>query len=113
MGLGTISEVKETKELILELSKKSSVPIDLHTFLGSYWSNGYEVEFIKSFPADPKFVTGAGDVWDAANIIGYITDLDPIQRLGFANCAASLYVGNSNGIPPRMDEVLSLLETAS
>ncbi|TLX69861.1 MAG: carbohydrate kinase family protein, partial [Thaumarchaeota archaeon] len=56
-----------------------------------------------------KFVTGAGDVWDAANILGYLANLEPRERLLFANATASLYVGNSNGIPPTMREVLSLV----
>jgi ribokinase len=78
--------------------------------MGSFWSNGKEVEFVKSFQIQPKFVTGAGDVWDAANLLGYLANLNPLERLGFANAAASLYVGNSLGIPPTMDEVLSFVK---
>ena len=77
--------------------------------MGSYWSNGKEVEFVKSFQVEPKFVTGAGDVWDAANLLGYLANLNSEERLGFANAAASLYVGNSQGIPPTKDQVLSFV----
>ena len=77
--------------------------------MGSYWSNGREIEFVKSFQVQPKFVTGAGDVWDAANLLGYLARLKPIERLLFANAAASLYVGNPHGIPPTMDQVLSFI----
>ncbi len=108
-GLGNITEENETKKLISNLSEKTSVPIDLHTSFGAFWSNGKEAEFTKSFPTIIKFVTGAGDVWDAANILGYLANLDPKERLLFANAAASLYVGNSNGTPPTMQEVLSLV----
>jgi len=90
------------------LSEKVSVPIDLHTSFGAFWSNGKEVEFAKSFPTVVKFVTGAGDVWDAANILGYLANLESKERLLFANAAASLYVGNADGIPPTMHEALSL-----
>ena len=107
--LGNITEENETKKLISNLSEKTSVPIDLHTSFGAFWSNGKEAEFAKSFPTDVKFVTGAGDVWDAANILGYLADIEPKKRLLFANAAASLYVGNSNAIPPTMQEVLSLV----
>ncbi|HLC09956.1 MAG TPA: carbohydrate kinase family protein [Nitrosopumilaceae archaeon] len=107
-GLGGISGNDETKRLVSRLSEKASVAIDLHTSFGAFWSNGKEVEFVKSFPTEVKFVTGAGDVWDAANILGYLGGLEPKERLLFANAASSLYVGNSNGMPPTMQEVLSL-----
>lgn len=108
-GLEGISDVEETKKLILNLSKKASVSIDLHISSGAYWSNGKEVYFVKSFSVKPNFVTGAGDVWDAANIVGYLANLDPYERLTFANGAASLYVGNTQGIPPTLDDVLTLV----
>jgi ribokinase len=110
-GLGNLIEEDENKQLVTSLSEKISIPIDLHTSFGAFWSNGKEVEFAKSFPADVKFVTGAGDVWDAANILGYLANLEPKERLLFANAASSLYIGNSNGIPPTMDEVLSLIKS--
>lgn len=97
------------KNWYLNYPTKTSVSIDLHTSMGSYWSNGRQVEFVRSFQVEPKLVTGAGDVWDAANLLGYIANLNPIERLGFANATASLYVGNSLGIPPTMSEVLSFV----
>jgi ribokinase len=108
-GLGNITKENETKKLISELSQKASVPIDLHTSFGAFWSNGKETAFAESFPVEVKFVTGAGDVWDAANILGYLANLEPKERLLFANATASLYVSNSNGVPPTMQEVLSLV----
>ena len=110
LGLDMISNEKETRKQVLELSKRTSISIDLHTSTGSYWSNGKEVEFVKSFQVQPKFVTGAGDVWDAANLLGYLTNLNPLERLELANVTASLYVGNSLGIPPTMNEVLSFVD---
>ncbi len=110
LGLDVISGENETRKLVLELAKRFSISVDLHTSTGSYWSNGKEVEFVKSFQVQPKFVTGAGDVWDAANLLGYLANLNPLERLGFANATASLYVSNSLGIPPTMNEVLSFVE---
>lgn len=108
-GLESISGEDETKKLVSILSQKMLVAIDLHTSSGAFWSNGKEVEFAKSFTTQVNFVTGAGDVWDAANVLGYLAGLGPKERLLFANATASLYVGNSNGIPPTMKEVLSLI----
>lgn len=106
--LGKISNPEETKKLVFLLARKSSLSIDLHTAAGSYWTDGKEIEFIESFPTEPLLVTGAGDVWDAANIIGYIARLEPKERLTFANAAAALYVANPDGVPPTMDETLFL-----
>ena len=107
--LGIISNDEETKKLVSSLSEKISVTIDLHTSNGAFWSNGKEVEFIKSLPTEVKFVTGAGDVWDAANILGYLAGLTVKERLFFANTAASLYVNSPNGMPPTMQETLSFV----
>ena len=108
-GLGNITKENETKKLISELSEKTSVQIDLHTAFGAFWSNGKETAFAKSFSTEVKFVTGAGDVWDAANVLGYLANLEPKERLLFANATASLYVSNSNGMPPTMQQVLALI----
>ena len=112
LDLGNISNEEETKRLISTLSEKISVAIDLHTSFGAFWSNGREVEFARNFPVEIKFVTGAGDVWDAANILGYLTNLKPPERLLFANAAAALYVRNSDAMPPTMQEVLSFVTAA-
>ena len=110
--LGSISGEEETKKLVSALSGKTSVVVDLHTSFGAFWSNGKEVEFAKSFPVEAEIITGAGDVWDAANILGYLANLEPRERLLFANATAALYVRNSEGIPPTMQEVLSLVTAA-
>ena len=107
-GLGKISGPEKTKSLLAELARKSSISIDLHTVGGAYWTDGKEVEFAKAFPVEPMLVTGAGDVWDAANIVGYLAKLDPKERLTFANAAAGLYIANPDGVPPTMDEALYL-----
>ena len=107
--LGNISNEEETKKLVSSLSEKISVTIDLHTSNGAFWSNGKETEFVKSIPTDVRFVTGAGDVWDAANILGYLEGLEVRERLLLSNAAASLYVKNPNGDPPTLQEVLSLV----
>jgi ribokinase len=106
--LENISNEENTKKLVSSLSEKTSITIDLHTSNGAFWSNGKETEFVKSIPTEVRFVTGAGDVWDAANILGYLAGLDVKERLLFSNAAASLYV-SSNGDPPTLQETLSFV----
>jgi len=88
---------KNIKFAIKELSKNFKVCIDLHTRYGSACSNGNEVFFadtIKNIIVNN--LTGAGDSWDAADIIGYIIGLAPEERLFFSNTFASLYISINN-----------------
>jgi ribokinase len=84
--------------------------VDLHTKPGAAWSNGNETAFAHSIKVEAKTITGAGDVWDAADMLGHLIGLEPAERLLFANCCASLYVRNPDGEPPEMNRVFELVE---
>ncbi|MFZ0203705.1 MAG: hypothetical protein WAL46_08435, partial [Nitrososphaeraceae archaeon] len=76
-------------------------------------SNGNEILFVHPINVEPKTLTGAGDSWDAADIVGYLAGLEPKERLLFSNACASLYVRNPYGEPPTMNEVVDLLDRIS
>lgn len=85
------------KLAIKELAKKLRIFIDLHTRYGSACSNGNEVFFVENLKnIIVKNLTGAGDSWDAADIIGHIIALSPQQRLYFSNAFASLYISSDD-----------------
>lgn len=107
-GLARPSGSGDAKKPLMELSLKSGVPVDLHGVSGSYWTDGNKVSYAKTFPVRPLVVTGAGDVWDAANTVGYMAGLEPEERLLFANAASALYVSNPKGLPPKMEEALTM-----
>ncbi len=100
----------EVKTAARKIAESVGVTTDLHTRIGSAWSNGKEVEFAHAIKVEPKLLTGAGDVWDAADIVGYLAGLDPNERLMFANAAASLFVRDVSGEPPAMNRVFELIE---
>jgi ribokinase len=82
---------------IKELAKQLGVFIDLHTRYGCACSYGDEVYFeynIKNTIL--RNLTGAGDSWDAADIIGHLIELPPQERLFFSNVFASLYISMEN-----------------
>ena len=82
---------------IKELAKQLGVFIDLHTRYGCACSYGDEVYFeynIKNTIL--RNLTGAGDSWDAADIIGHLIELPPQERLFFSNVFASLYISIEN-----------------
>ena len=98
-------------EKILErLSAILEIEICLHTRKGSQWSDGKYSFFAKAFQTRVVNVTGAGDSWDAGYIFSTIAGLKIKEKLLFANALASLYVGNIEGEPPTLEEVINLLE---
>jgi ribokinase len=108
--LGPSYSADEVKAVVKKIAEEVGISTDLHTKIGSAWSNGKESTFAYTIKVDAKTLTGAGDSWDAADIVGYLAGLDPQQRLLFANCCASLYVRDPNGEPPTMNKAFELVE---
>lgn len=103
----TIDNVKNAAK---ELARRVGISIDLHTRKGAAWSNGSETIFVHPIKVEPKILTGAGDSWDAADIVGHLAGLEPKERLLFSNAYASLYVRNPDGEPATLNEVFDLLD---
>jgi ribokinase len=91
------------------IASKLGISVDVHTPICSATSyGGKECYYAKSLKVDSKVATGAGDVWDAGDIVGYLCRLEPYDRLMFANACAALYVKNAT--VPRLEDVCKLLE---
>jgi fructose-1-phosphate kinase PfkB-like protein len=54
--------------------------------------------------------TGAGDAWNAGNILGHLLELAPEERLTLANTVATAYVTNPEPTHPTLPEVAALLD---
>ena len=102
-----IGNVKQAAKL---LSSEFGLEIDLHTRIGGAWSDGNDIQFVKSFDVLPKKLTGSGDCWDAADILGHLSHLDANERLLFSNAYASLYVGRSDFEPPTINEAVEFAQ---
>ena len=100
----------DMKDAVKRLAEKIGISVDLHTRIGAAWSNGRETIFAHSIRVEAKTLTGAGDIWDAADIVGYLAGLDVTERLIFSNACASLYIRNPHAEPVTMHEVFELLE---
>lgn len=86
--------------------------VDLHTPICSATSDGKGSSHAGALRVSAaRIATGAGDVWDAADIVGYLCDMDDYARLLFANASAACYVSSAR--VPRLDDVLSLVSTVS
>ena len=115
LGFGTLLpwdsySRQEVKDAALKISEKIGISIDIHTKLGSAWSNGKDSEIVPAIRSEIRTLTGAGDVWDAADVIAYLAGLDPRDRLMFANAASSLYVRNHSAESPTLEDVVELLD---
>jgi ribokinase len=108
--LGSVFDPEDVKRAAKILASKIGISLDLHTKSGSAWSNGRESVFVHAVKVEPRTLTGAGDSWDAADMLGYLAGLDPQERLLFANCCSSLYVRDDNAEPPTMNKVFELVE---
>lgn len=108
--LGASFGADEIRAAAKKIAERVGISTDLHTKIGSAWSNGKESMFVHAIKVEAKTLTGAGDSWDAADIIGYLAGLNPQERLLFANCCASLYVRDPQGEPPAMNKAFELVE---
>jgi len=81
------------------------VGVDIHTPIGSATSTNQGDVWVDSFGKISGYVTGAGDVWDAGDIIGHLLGFKAEDRLRFANACAHLYLTNKNAKLPTLREV--------
>jgi len=100
----------DVKNAAAKIAEKVGLSIDLHTRIGAAWSNGRETSFANAIKVEPKTLTGAGDSWDAADILGHLAGLDTRERLMFSNAYVSLYIRNALAEPADFKGVLDLLE---
>lgn len=100
----------DIKDAAKKLADKFGIDIEIHTSKGAAWSNGLETAFSQAVKVEAKTLTGAGDSWDAANILAHLTGLDASERLIFSNAYAFLYVKNPNREPANMNELLNYLK---
>ena len=82
--------------------------VDVHTPIGSASSTNQGDVWVDSFGKISGFVTGAGDVWDAGDIIGHLLGFKAEDRLRFANACAHLYLTSKNARLPTLREVAHL-----
>ena len=94
-----------SRSACLQIAKELGVKVDVHTEDEVYTSSGTGVVMRKTRHVIPRRLTGAGDVWDAASIMGFLGGMTDGARLEFANTAARLYVGGDRVLPPSLRDV--------
>lgn len=102
------AEVTAARELH---ARRAHGTLDLHTarFAASFGPAGEAV--VPTFRVEPLRVTGAGDSWNAGNIVGHLARLGVADRLLLANAVAALYISGKEILAPTMGEVVRFLES--
>jgi ribokinase len=93
------------------LSETTNTRVDLHTRKVSISCRSNECLAEPCYKVEQKLITGAGDIWDAADIVGYLLGWEPEKRLKFANATAGFYVSCKEPEPPGLDQVFNFISS--
>jgi sugar/nucleoside kinase (ribokinase family) len=108
------NEAKPLDQLAMEagrvLARHLPARIDLHTTTFSATFNEKNEVVIPAFAVKAIRATGAGDSWNAGNIIGYNDSLSDESRLTLANAVAAYYISDPEGNHPTRQDLIRFLE---
>jgi ribokinase len=97
------------KEAARVLAKRLPARIDLHTTAFSATFKGKTEVVVPGFKVEVFRATGAGDAWDAGNILGDHYGLSDESRLMLANAVAACYLSDPGGLHPNKEKLSSFL----
>lgn len=100
------------KESARILTAHLSARVDLHTTSFSATFTKKEETIVPAFPVPVLRATGAGDAWNAGNILGDACELSDSGRLTLANAVAAYYISSPNGTHPTRKELIKFCEKA-
>jgi sugar/nucleoside kinase (ribokinase family) len=94
------------------LAKHLRARIDLHTTTFSVTVKTEGAVFVPAFKVKPLRATGAGDAWDAGNIVGDANGLSDECRLTLANAVSACYLSDPEGVHPTRQKLAKFLRKA-
>ncbi len=106
----TMSFKELAKESAKFLASHFKARIDLHTTEYSATFSGKCETVVPSFRVHVLRATGAGDAWNAGNIIGTICRLPDAVRLTLANAVAAYYISNPEAKHPTLKELFKFCD---
>lgn len=92
------------------LAKRLSARIDLHTTDFSATLNKKTEVKVPTFRVKVLRATGAGDAWNAGNILGDKNELSDKCRLMLANAVSACYLSDVDGMHPTKGKLLGFLK---
>jgi len=85
----------------------------LHTTAFSATVTKKKEVVVPAFKVKVLRATGAGDAWNAGNILGDDNDLSDECRLALANAVAACYLANPAGSHPTRQNLVQFIEEAA
>ena len=92
------------------LAQHLSARIDLHTTAFSATFAGKKEITVPAFKIRPLRATGAGDAWNAGNILGDGSDLSDEGRLTLANAVSACYLTDPHGLHPTREKLSMFIQ---
>ncbi len=92
------------------LAKHLTARIDLHTTTFSAAVTKKHETVVPAFQINALRATGAGDAWDAGNLIGDANALSDECRLTLANAAAACYLSDREGTHPTRRKLAAFIK---
>ncbi len=92
-----LSIEEKAKESARLLASRYSARIDLHATSFSATFADKKEKIVPAFRVPVLRATGAGDAWNAGNILGETCDLSDGARLTLANAVAAYYISDPSG----------------
>ncbi len=95
------------------LAKQLPARIDLHTTVFSATFNGKNEVVVPAFKVKALRATGAGDSWNAGNILADANNLSDECRLALANAVAAYFLSDPQGLHPTRQKLARFVEDAA
>jgi sugar/nucleoside kinase (ribokinase family) len=95
------------------LAKHLSARIDLHTTVFSATFTEENEVVVPAFKVEALRATGAGDAWNAGNILADANALSDECRLALANAVAACYLSDPEGSHPTRQKLTQFIEEAT
>jgi sugar/nucleoside kinase (ribokinase family) len=95
------------------LAKHLHARIDLHTTTFSATITKERAFFVPAFKVETLRATGAGDAWDAGNLMGDANGLSHEARLTLANAVAACYLSDPEGAHPTRQKLIQFFKNAT
>jgi hypothetical protein len=94
------------------VSAETGVRVDLHTPHFSASVKGSHSVAVPTFSEASRVVCGAGDSWNAGDILGTLMNVEVEDRLVLANAVAAKYVSSPDARHPTREEVMTYLRSS-
>jgi sugar/nucleoside kinase (ribokinase family) len=100
-------------EAAIVLAKHLPARIDLHTTVFSATFTKKTEVVVPTFKVKTLRATGAGDAWNAGNIIGDANALSDECRLALANAVSAYYLSDLHGAHPTRRKLVKFIENSA